>query len=561
MVSDIVWRFYMRNKILRSILSVASVVLLASLVTVTGVMYQYFDGVQSEQLKDELRLAAEGTTTLGKNYLENLQDTGYRLTWVDTDGTVLFDNQADAKQMENHADREEIMEAFTSGMGSSSRYSTTLTKEYLYEAVRLADGSVLRISESRATVVALLLGMAPAIVCIAAAAILLSLYLADKMAKRVVEPLNRLDLDHPLENVVYEELSPLLRRIHGQQEEIREQVAALHHKQEEFDQITGNMKEALILLDDMEKVISINPAAKELFGTKDCLGEDFFALDRTVNMRNAIEQAKEAGEFSFQESRNFREYQFEVSTICLNENICGTVILGFDVTDRVNAEKNRREFTANVSHELKTPIQSIIGSAELLENGVVQPEDVPRFVGNIHREASRMVSLIDDIIRLSQLDEGKHLEMEQLNLYELGEEVCEELQDIARQYSVSLHLNGDAGNMKGVRRLLYEIIYNLCDNAIKYNRPDGNVYVEIEEKLDTVLLTVKDTGIGIPMEDRDKIFERFYRVDKSHSKSSGGTGLGLSIVKHAAEYHHACIHLESEDDKGTSISLLFTKEC
>ena len=548
----------MTSKIFKSILSVAVAVLMASLIIITGVLYQYFGTMQESQLKDELSLAVEATQQLGEGYLENLDSDRYRLTWVDSDGTVIFDSHADVSTMENHADREEIQEALVSGTGSSTRQSSTLTEQTIYEATRLKDGSVLRISVSRATALVLVLGMLQPIAIVLAIAIALSAWLAHRMAKRVVEPLNKLDLDNPMKNAAYEELSPLLHRIHAQHKEIKYQMQTLKRKQDEFEQITGNMKEALVLLDNTGRILSINPAAKALFGAgASCIGEDFLTIDRKQNMRLALEEANKQGHADFRAKKNGREYQFDLSRIDSDGKNHGMVILAFDITEQVNAEKHRQEFTANVSHELKTPLQSIIGSAELMENGIVKEEDVPRFIGHIRKEASRLVFLIDDIIRLSELDEGAEMPREDVSLKVLSEEICETLADAAKLKDVSLEVTGDDGVVNGVRRLLYEVVYNLCDNAIKYNNPGGSVKVTVTQKPGEVLLSVQDTGIGISPEHQDKVFERFYRVDKSHSKQSGGTGLGLSIVKHAVQYHHGKIAVESELNKGTTISVLF----
>ena len=548
----------MTSRIFKSILSAAIVVLMASLIIITGVLYQYFGNVQEEQLKDELSLAASAVTQLGENYLEGLDSDRYRLTWVASDGTVLFDSHANAASMENHADREEIKEALISGTGSSTRQSSTLTEQTIYEATRLDDGSILRISVSRATALLLVFGMLQPLAIVLVIAIALSAWLAHRMAKRVVEPLNTLNLDKPMENDVYEELSPLLHRIHAQHMEIEKQMQTLKHKQDEFDQITGNMKEALVLLDNAGRILSINPAARVLFNTGiACIGEDFLTVERKQNMRLALEEANIQGHSDFRDKKNGKEYQFDLSRIDSDEKNHGMVILAFDITEQVNAEKHRQEFTANVSHELKTPLQSIIGSAELMENGIVKEDDIPRFVGRIRKEAARLVTLIDDIIRLSQLDEGADMPREDVSLRVLAEEVCETLSDAAKIKNVSLEVTGDDSVITGVRRLLYEVVYNLCDNAIKYNNPGGSVKVTIAQKPGEVLLRVQDTGIGIPLEHQDKVFERFYRVDKSHSKQSGGTGLGLSIVKHAVQYHHGKITVESELNKGTSISVLF----
>ena len=550
----------MTSKIMKSILSVAIAVLMASLTIITGILYPYFGSVQESQLKDELSLAASATQQLGKGYLEKLNADRYRLTWVNADGTVIYDSHVDAVTMENHADREEIREALASGTGSSTRQSSTLTEQTIYEATRLNDGSVLRVSVSRATVLVLVLGMLRPIAIVLVIAIVLSAWLAHRMAKTIVAPLNNLNLDNPMENEAYEELSPLLHRIHAQHLEIKSQLRTLQHKQNEFEQITGNMKEALVLLDSTGKILSINPAARTLFGAGiTCIGEDFLAIDRKQNMRLALQTAREQGSADFRARENGREYQFDLSRIDSDGNHHGMVILAFDITEQVNAEKNRQEFTANVSHELKTPLQSIIGSAELMENGIVKAEDAPRFVGRIRKEASRLVTLIDDIIRLSQLDDGTDMPHEEVSLKVLSEEVCETLADAAKLKGVSLEIIGEDGVVNGVRRLLYEVVYNLCDNAIKYNQPGGRVKVTVAQKSGEVLLSVQDTGIGISPEHQEKVFERFYRVDKSHSRQSGGTGLGLSIVKHAVQYHHGRIILESEQNKGTTVSVILSK--
>ena len=550
----------MTSKIFKSILTAAIAVLLASLVIIIGVLYPYFGGVQESQLKDELSLAAEATQQLGESYLKNLDSDRYRLTWVGADGTVIFDSHADASAMENHADREEIQEALRNGTGSSTRQSSTLVEQTIYEATRLNDGSVLRISVSRATALVLVLGLLQPIAIVLVIAIALSAWLAHRMAKRVVEPLNKLDLDKPMENEAYEELAPLLRRINAQHREIKTQMQTLKRKRDEFEQITGNMKEALVLLDGNGRIVSINPAARKLFGVDtSCIGDDFLTVNRKQTMRQAISDAQADGQAFFRASMNGREYQFDLSRIDSDGTVQGIVILAFDITEQINAEKHRQEFTANVSHELKTPLQSIIGSAELMENGIVKEEDVPRFIGHIRKEASRLVFLIDDIIRLSQLDEGAEMPREDVSLRVLSEEVCETLADAAKLKNVSLEVTGDDGVVSGVRRLLYEIVYNLCDNAIKYNNPGGHVKISVAEQQGAVQISVSDNGIGIAPEHQDKVFERFYRVDKSHSKQSGGTGLGLSIVKHAVQYHHGKIDISSEVGNGTSICVTLQK--
>ena len=550
----------MSSKIFKSILLVAFSTLLGTLLIITACMFDYFGTVQKNQLVDELSIAARGTETAGKNFLNQLDSKNYRITWVSKDGTVLFDSETNPANMENHANREEIKEAFENGRGSSSRYSTTLTKETVYEAVRLADGTVLRISASRITVVVLLLGMIEPILIIGIFTVILSAVLGKRMAKRIVAPLNRLNLDKPLENDTYEELSPLLRCIQGQQSEIRRTLACLKQKQDEFNQITSNMRESLILLDNTGAIITINLSAKKLFRVTDtCIGRNIIEVDRHQNIRDFMQKSMENGHAEFRENRNGREYQFDLSRIVSDDAVVGTVILAFDITEQAEAERRRREFTANVSHELKTPLQGVIGYTDLMESGLAKPEDIPRFVGHIRKEASRLVTLIEDIIRLSQLDEGTDMPISEVSLGHVVNEVCETLFDAATSKNISLSWSVVDGTMYGVKRLLYEMVYDLCDNAIKYNRSGGSVKITVFEDDTNVRLEVADTGIGIPTEHQERVFERFYRVDKSHSKQSGGTGLGLSIVKHAVAYHHGKIALESEANKGTVITVEFSK--
>ena len=544
----------MTSKIFRSTVFVAVVVLLCSLGIVMGVLYNHFTGVQVGQLKDELSLAVTGTEQYGNAFLENVEADRFRVTWIDTDGTVLFDTQVDQNTMENHADREEIREAFATGSGSAVRNSSTLTEQTYYEARRLTDGTVLRISANQASAWALMMDLLWPIILIAMLAIGLSLLLARRMAKNIVEPLNKLNLEQPLSNDTYEELSPLLRRINQQHLQINAQMRKLQRKTDEFIQITSHMQEGLVVLDKETHIRSINSAAMEIFGAKDsCVGSSFFQINRSNTLRQTLNDALDRGHGSAVLQMGGRVYRFDMSSIQSDGNLLGAVVLAVDVTEEQNAEQLRREFSANVSHELKTPLQGIIGSAELLESGMVKQEDAPRFVGHIRKEAARLVNLVEDILRLSQLDEGVELPAEQVDMLALAEDVKEILMPSAAQKNIKIDVTGDGFVIKGVRRMLQEILYNLCDNAIKYNVPDGSVCIHVEKKR----LTVSDTGIGIPAEHKDRIFERFYRVDKSHSKASGGTGLGLSIVKHAAAYHKAEIHLESTPGKGTAITIQF----
>ena len=544
----------MTNKIFRSTVFVAVLVLLCSLGIVVGVLYSHFTGVQVQQLKDELSLAVTGTEQYGNAFLENVEADRFRLTWIDTDGTVLFDTQVDQTVMENHADREEIREAFATGSGSAVRNSSTLTAQTYYEAQKLRDGTVLRISANQASAWALMIDLLWPIVLIALLAIGLSALLARRMARNIVEPLNKLDLEHPLSNDTYEELSPLLRRINQQHLQIDAQMQKLQRKTDEFVQITSHMQEGLVVLDKETHIRSINSAAMKILGEKEsCEGTNFFQINCSNALRQALNDALDRGHGSAVLELEGGAYRFDMSSIQSDGNLLGAVILAMDVTESRNAEQMRREFSANVSHELKTPLQGIIGSAELLESGMVKAEDTPRFVGHIRKEASRLVNLIEDIIRLSQLDEGVELPEEQVELRQLAEDVREILAPSAAEKNVKIDVTGDGFTVKGVRRMLQEILYNLCDNAIKYNVPGGSVVIHAENNR----LVVRDTGIGIPAEHKDRIFERFYRVDKSHSKASGGTGLGLSIVKHAAAYHKAEISLNSTPGKGTTIVIQF----
>lgn len=550
----------MKKKIFQSILRVTIVILFISLILITGVLHNYFQKIQNQQLKEELALASLGVEQGEMQYLSGLEEHNNRITWIDSNGNIRFDNQADITKMENHSDREEFMEAIETGFGSSSRHSVTLTENTVYEAKLLSDGTVLRISMNQKSILALLLGLIQPFGIILILAVVVAYFIAEKVARQIIEPLDEVDLEHPLREESYEELAPFLKRIHYQKKQIRWQLEELNQKKLEFEQVISHMKEGLILLDAKDQIISINPAAMELFQTTlECIGNDFLSVERKQKLTQTIEKAREEGWGQTRFEKNNREYQFDVTGIRTEKGLIGSVILAFDVTEQKNAEKMRREFSANVSHELKTPLQSIIGSAELLQNNFVKNEDVPRFIGHIHTEASRLVVLIEDIIRLSELDEERELQKEELSLYQIVNDVLKSLQDKANERNIKLEIAGDEGQMTGVYRLLHEVIYNLCENAIKYNVDHGSVRVCIEERQTKVGITVEDTGIGIPKEHQSRVFERFYRVDKSHSKKTGGTGLGLSIVKHAVSYHNGTVELISEEGKGTKVEIWFPK--
>lgn len=548
----------MKSKIFRSTLLVAAVVLICGLGFIMGVLYDYFDTVQRAQLQDELSLAAIGTERDGIEFLEEVESDRFRITWVASDGTVLYDTHADAATMENHANREEIIEALYGGTGSATRHSDTLLERTIYATRRLSDGTVLRISVSRQTLLVLVVGVIQPVCIVAILAIILSAILSNRVARKITQPLNELDLENPMENDTYDELSPILHRIHQQHGEIKAQMRELERKSSEFTQIISHMREGLVLLDQNRTVLSINPAAKAIFGADEsCIGRDLCTVDRRQDMSDAVDTALAKGRHELRADRNGREYQFVLSRIEDQNAVNGLVILAFDVTESENAERTRREFTANVSHELKTPLQSIIGSAEMLKSGMVRPEDTQGFVEMIHKEASRLVLLIEDIIRLSRLDEGMDLPREEVDLLAVAQETAEDLRLYAEQKRVSLSVEGEPCVVSGVRGLIYEIVHNLADNAVKYNREGGSVEIRVTHENGHSVLSVSDTGIGIPPEHHSRIFERFYRVDKSHSRQSGGTGLGLSIVKHAVQYHNAKLELSSTPGLGTTITVIF----
>lgn len=536
-------------------------VLLASFTIILTCLYDYFAGIQENQLKDELTLAAAGVEKSGLDYLEDLDYRRYRITWVAEDGNVIFDSAAEENTMENHAGRTEIKNAFASGEGADTRYSSTLMEKTIYYARRIQDGTVLRISVSRATAGLLVIGMFQPIAVVILLAIILSAVLAKKSANRITEPLLNLNLEQPLENDSYEELAPLLERIHRQHKQIVSAMRELKKRKDEFAQITQSMSEGLVLLNEQGIILAINPAAKRIFHADGkCVGKDFLTIERSYDISQALEKGNAEGHSEIRCKRDGSEYQFDFSRISSDEQTIGTVVLAFDITQQATAERTRREFTANVSHELKTPLQSIMGSAELIENGMVKQEDMHRFVGRIRTEASRLVSLIDDIIHLSQMDDAVQMPMESVDLYDIACEAMRSVQDAAAARDITLELNGQHHTVLGVPRLLFELVYNLCDNAVKYNVEHGSVQISLAQQGEQVVLAVKDTGIGIPAEHIPRIFERFYRVDKSHSKDSGGTGLGLSIVKHAAACHHAKVEIQSEVGKGTEVSVVFSAQ-
>lgn len=551
----------MTKRIFKSISVVAVSIFVASIALFMGVLFEYFSSVQHNQLKMQTSLAAQGVIKNGIDYFDGLNVENYRITLIDTDGSVIYDSKSDSKEMENHLEREEVKAALKSGYGESSRYSSTLMERSLYSAQLLPDGTILRLSIAQSTILTLLLGMSQPICVIFIIAIVLSLVLASRLSKIIVKPLNELNLDDPLSNDDYDEISPLLRRIDSQQKQIKQQSSELLKKQSEFDTVTTGMKEGLVLLNGKGEILSINRAATMLFETNNkCIGQDILSINRSFELQDILRKA-EKGEFAEQKIHIAdSEYQLDANPVISENKVTGIVLLIFDITEKEKSEQMRREFTANVSHELKTPLHTISGCAELIKNDMVKSEDIHRFSEQIYNEAQRMISLVEDIIKLSHLDEGANdMKKESVDLYAIAKDTVRSLAEEAKLANVTVDITGSSAIISGVPQLIHGIIYNLCDNAIKYNQVGGSVSVDVQNEEKTVKLTVSDTGIGIPQEHQERIFERFYRVDKSHSKAVGGTGLGLSIVKHAAKLHNAQVELHSVVDGGTTITVRFFK--
>lgn len=547
----------MTKRIFRAVCITSVTVLFASIILIMGVLYEYFNEMRKNQIKSELSLAKNAVEAEGISYLEKLEKSDYRLTWIDKSGNILFDSQSNSENMENHLEREEVKKAFETGAGESERYSSTLTEKMIYCAELLDNGTVLRISASQLTVLTLFLGIAQPIAIVFVVALVISFFFASRISKRIVEPLNSIDLNNPLENDAYDEISPFLSRIANQQKQIKLQENELNQRKNEFLAITSNMNEGLVLLGKNKKIISLNPSAESFFTSEsDCTGKSFIEIERSSEIIHSLEKAELNDTSEVQINRNGRIFQLNISCIRDTGELSGFVILIFDVTEKIDSENRRREFTANVSHELKSPLQSIMGSAELIETGIVKKEDMPKFIGNIRSEATRLLTLINDIIKLSQLDEGTVLHEQEFDLYSLIQENIDILKDSAEKKNISVSLKGESLNIKSIRPLVSEIVYNLIDNAIKYNVEKGKVNITVSEDDKGIYFSVADTGIGIPPEYQERVFERFYRVDKSHSKETGGTGLGLSIVKHAVQDIGADIKLESILGKGTVVTVI-----
>ncbi len=553
----------MTKRIFRAIFYVSLGVLAASSLILMTFVGDYISDNTQRTMRAEAAYIAAAIEKEGIAYLEDLSETNtQRLTWIAADGSVLYDSVVDESQMENHGDREEVQEAMRTGSGESSRYSTTLAERTENYALRLQDGSVLRLSTTALSALSIFLSMTQPLAVAVAIALVLAGLLASKTSKAIVKPLEKVDLEHPEQAEVYDEMAPFLRRIAVQQKMIHKQVQEQKRRQREFSTITENMEEGLLVLDAKGEVLSCNQGALRLLGIQQVQErENVYTLNRSEIFRKCISLALQGKHEEATMESEGRSYKLLANPVTEEQLVAGVVVLMFDNTEKADRERLRREFTANVSHELKTPLTSISGFAEIIKNGMVKTEDVPRFAENIYEEAQRLIAMVQDIIQLSRLDEAEGtMEKADVDLARIGETVIKRLETSATQHHVSLFLQAEEAVIHGVPHVLEEMVYNLCDNAIRYNKESGSVTVRIENREKEVWLTVQDTGIGIPAGEQERVFERFYRVSRSRSKTIEGSGLGLSIVKHGALLHQAEVEMESEVDQGTTIRLIFPKE-
>lgn len=557
----------MNKKIFRSSLLTVCIVLVAATVLIMGILFHFFEKQIQTELANEAGFLAQVIENEGTGYFDGFGSGSKgnkfqknRITLIDKNGVVLFDSRADASGLDNHAGRDEIKKAMKDGEGISTRYSKTLTEKTVNYAMRLTDGSILRVSTEQYTVVTILLEMFQPILLILFAAFILTLALSSRVSKAIIEPLNRLDLDVPENNDTYEELTPLLRKIADQKETINEQLADAHKKQKEFNLITENMSEGFLVIDSDANLLSYNSAALSLLEIVPPADRSVLLFCRAKEFREVISNVLSGKRAENIMVRDGGSYSLIASPVFEKEAVIGAVIVILDITEREKRETLRREFTANVSHELKTPLTSISGFAELMKAGDVPGKDIIDFSQSIYDEAQRLVTLVNDIIKISELDgQSISFENEMVDLYGLSDEVIGRLKNEADKKNIVFHLAGVKAEILGVRKILDEMLYNLCENAVKYNKENGTVDVLVKQTEDGVNVIVRDTGIGIPPAHQGRVFERFYRVDKSHSKKVGGTGLGLAIVKHGAMYHHAKISMESTVGEGTAITLAFSK--
>ena len=552
----------MTKKIFKSNILVAAAVLIFGIACVMAILYQHFGKEINGELKKEASYLSYGVEQDGIDYLKQINEKDDRITYIAEDGTVLYDNMADAEAMENHSERKEVQEALKTGSGYAERTSETLSQKTIYYALRLPDHSVLRVSSTQFSVFVLLMELIPPIIGILIVMLIIAVIVSAHMANKIVEPINNLDLEHPEDNQVYDEVGPLLSKIYKQNRQIKNQLEAARRNQEEFGIITENMQEGLLVIDSYTMILSGNSSVWNMFQLKEAkIGDSVYSLNRNEDFRMLIEQVLKGQHGSVLLHLGNEAIQMIANPVTREHKVVGAVLLLMNETEKVEREQLRREFSANVSHELKTPLTSISGFAEIIQDGLVRAEDIKKFAGRIYDEAQRLITLVEDTIKVSQLDEGENpYEWEQLDAYAVVKDVCGRLKDIAAKKNVHLYIDGDKTMLCTVRPILDEIIYNLCDNGIKYNRDDGTVSIHLREMGENVEIRVKDNGIGIPGEDQNRVFERFYRVDKSHSKEIGGTGLGLSIVKHGVTFLGGTLKMISEIGKGTEITMIFPKE-
>ena len=550
----------MTAKIFRNAFLIGFTVLLACILLFFFIMYSNYQAQAYDILEVEAEHIAEGMQICGgEEYLAAMQ-SDERITWIAPDGSVLYDNMADADTMENHLQRPEVQGAFETGSGRSDRYSSTILEKNNYYARLLKDGTVLRVAGKQTSVAAMALMLVQPSLWIVVLVLVLCGLLAMRLAKQIVRPINAINPDNPNATPTYPELQPLITRLQEQNRTIRTQLSELSTRQREFDAITENMREGFLIVDNKCSILSSNRSALRLLGIDDaqkpenlhqavCSGKLLDLVDNALAGTRGDEEITVGG----------GTWQLFANPVITAGHVTGAIIIFMDVTEREQREALRREFSANVSHELKTPLTSITGFAELMKEGMVPKEKMQEFSGDIYRESRRLIDLVDDIIQLSRLDEGTaNFSKSPVDLYTLSGQVIESLRPVAQKQDITLTLSGQHAVIKGVEQLLQEMVYNLCDNAIKYNISGGSVTVSVWQNGQTVTLSVVDTGIGIPYADQSRVFERFYRVDKSHSKEVGGTGLGLSIVKHAAQYHGAKLELKSDPGRGTAIAVNFT---
>ena len=552
----------MTKRIFKSIFVVSLLVLAGSTGLTLSILYHYFGNQLEKELRTEAAYLAIAVEKEGLEAFESLPAQAERVTYVDKDGTVLFDNLADSRDMENHGQREEIQEAREKGFGTAVRNSHTLSRKTMYYAMKLEDGTILRVSSVQYNVPALLGGMVQPVLIMLVAMTALAAWIASRVSRHIVEPVNALDLEHPEENQVYDEIAPLLTKINRQQKSLKHEIAEAKRQQEEFSIITENMEEGFLVIDAHTEVLSYNSSALRLLGAGTQNGrQSVLTLNRSEGFQNLIERVLEGKHMVTNLDFQGRSCQVAANPVWQEDKVTGAVIVILDVTERMRGEQMRREFTANVSHELKTPLTSISGFAEIINDGFVKPEDTKKFAGRIFKEAQRLITLVNDVIKISQLDEGKFFcEKEAVDLYEAAREILKRLEERAKENNIHLYLYGPHVKVNTVRVILEEVLYNLCDNGLKYNKQNGSLTVTISEEAGRTQIVVEDTGIGISEEDKMRIFERFYRVDKSHSKAIGGTGLGLSIVKHGSMFLGADVKVERTLGEGSRFVLTMPEE-